>query len=344
MTKKTRYFVIGSALILLLGLSVGLVAYYGGFPGFAAQNTAVPELRYVPNDAAVVAFVNVRDVMNSEFRRKIQTLEPAGSEKGQQEFRDETGINIDTDIDFVLAYMAAGTGGNHRGAVLARGHFIPDKITALLVQHGARTEQYGGATLYEPPEGGKEAPGALTFLEPNLVAVGSIDAVKRMVDARRGGAGDTVMGNAELVKLIQSVQGDSNAWAVGRFDALTGQARLPAQVASQIPAVTWFTASGHVNGGVAGSLSMEAKDEQAAQNLSKVIDGFIALGQLQLGNAGEGAQNLIRSMKLQTSNDGRRVAVSFSLSPELLDALKQLQGGKRGPGTPEPPVPPSVKQ
>ena len=46
---------------------------------------------------------------------------------------------------------------------------------------------------------------------------------------------------------------DSNAWAVGRFDALMSQAKLPEGVASQIPAVKLFSASGHINGGLSGS-------------------------------------------------------------------------------------------
>ena len=33
MTAKTRYFLFGSVLILTVGLSIGLVAYYGGVPG-----------------------------------------------------------------------------------------------------------------------------------------------------------------------------------------------------------------------------------------------------------------------------------------------------------------------
>jgi hypothetical protein len=89
MSNKTRYFLIGSVLVLVVGLSVGLVAYYGGFPGLAlGQGSGPDELRFVPRDASVVAYVNVREVMNSEFRKKILTMQPAGTERGQQEFRD----------------------------------------------------------------------------------------------------------------------------------------------------------------------------------------------------------------------------------------------------------------
>src|SRR4030095_4186471 len=55
--------------------------------------------------AAVVAYANVRDVMNSEFRQKIRKILPDDETKGQEEFQRETGINIEQDIDYVLAWM-----------------------------------------------------------------------------------------------------------------------------------------------------------------------------------------------------------------------------------------------
>ncbi len=72
MTAKTRYFLFGSVLVLILGLSIGLVAYYGGMPsGLFSSAPGPAELKYVPGDAAVVAFANVRDVMNSELRQRL---------------------------------------------------------------------------------------------------------------------------------------------------------------------------------------------------------------------------------------------------------------------------------
>ena len=77
MTKKTRYFMAGSAAILVAGLGTGLVAYYGGgFPSLSASRSGPAELSYVPADAAVVAFANVREVMDSQLRQRLKAVMP----------------------------------------------------------------------------------------------------------------------------------------------------------------------------------------------------------------------------------------------------------------------------
>ena len=80
MTKKTRYFMGGSAAILVAGLGTGLVAYYGGgFPSLSASRSGPAELSYVPADAAVVAFANVREVMDSAAPPAPQGRDAAGA-------------------------------------------------------------------------------------------------------------------------------------------------------------------------------------------------------------------------------------------------------------------------
>src|SRR6188768_2983864 len=104
MTKKTRMFMGGSAAILVAGLGTGLVAYYGGgFPSLSASRSGPAELSYVPADSTVVAFANVREVMDSELRQRIKQVLP--QERGQQEFQEQTGIDIERDIDYVVAAL-----------------------------------------------------------------------------------------------------------------------------------------------------------------------------------------------------------------------------------------------
>src|SRR5262245_31393603 len=101
MTKKTRYFMGGSAAVLVAGLGTGLVACYGGgFPSLSASRSGPSELSYVPADSAVVAFANVREVMDSQLRQRLKVALP--NETGQQEFARETGIDIERDIDYVV--------------------------------------------------------------------------------------------------------------------------------------------------------------------------------------------------------------------------------------------------
>ena len=71
-------------------------------------------------------------------------------ENGQQELQNQTGINIETDIDTVVACMSPGrrdSGHQGAGMVLARGRFDETKIEALMREHGAHVETYNGKRL-----------------------------------------------------------------------------------------------------------------------------------------------------------------------------------------------------
>src|SRR5712692_8870841 len=101
MTKRTRYFMLGSALIVGLGLCTGLVAYYNGELPLFRSRVGPEELAYVPADATGLAYANVREIMNSDFRQKLQASLPTG--QGKEEFFNETGIDLEHDIDSVVA-------------------------------------------------------------------------------------------------------------------------------------------------------------------------------------------------------------------------------------------------
>src|ERR1700741_4513862 len=90
MSNKTRYFVAISGAILAIGLGTGLVASYMGLPVSVFSSAAGPEeLQYVPADAAVVAYANVREVMSSQFRQRFKDIEPSQNDKN--EFEEKTG-------------------------------------------------------------------------------------------------------------------------------------------------------------------------------------------------------------------------------------------------------------
>jgi hypothetical protein len=328
MTPRTRYFVFGALAILLVGLCTGLVAYYSGLPMGAFGRTDTPaELSYVPADAAVVAYCNVQDVMRSQLRQQLQKNMP-DREEGQQEFERETGLNIERDIDRVVGFLVpTDTQDRHRGMVLASGRFDAVRLEGLAREHGGEVTEYKGKRLITraaDEQTGEGVPKSMSvaFLAPGLVAVGDTDSVKLGID-NAGGANITT--NTELMDLVRDID-DSNAWAVGRFDALVKHANLPEGVTSQIPAVKWFSASGHVNGGLSGLLRAEARDEQAGQNLRDVIQGFLALARLQAGNRPE-IQAMVSS--LQVSGSGRTVALSFSLPSEAIEALGAAAGAAK---------------
>ena len=343
MTVRTRYFVVVSLLVIGVGLGTGLVAYYVGFPTSAFLVTGGPEeLRYLPSTSTVVAYADVRDVMASELRQKFrESVAPEAQENGQREFQELTGINIETDIDRVVASLdAVGGSATNRpstGVVLARGRFDEVRIESLMREHGARVETYKGKRLItaetpKPPDVPSDFPPAvpgvppiprtrqsfsLSFVEPGLVAVGTTSLVQHVVDLQTGG-GASALTNEGLMEHVRAA-GTGNVWAVGRFDVLKEHAQLPEAVADRLPPITWFSVSGRIDGGIAASLSAEARDEASANNLRDVVRGFLALAKLQTSNKPE-YQRFVDSLELRGT--GNTVALSLDVPAQVFDALR----------------------
>jgi hypothetical protein len=239
------------------------------------------------------------------------------SENGQAEFEAQTGINIESDIDSVVASLQPQPDGSTGGLVIARGRFSDVKIEALMREHGAQVEEYNGNRIIAQPD---VSPGAgrsiaLTFLEPGLVAVGSGPVVRAAIDLQK--SGDNVTKSPELMALMHSLD-RGNAWAIGRVDALKTNGRLPEQLASQLPAITWFSVSSRVDTDIQGTVRADARDDEAANNLREVVRGFLALVKLQAGSRPE-LQTLVRSLEL--GGTGKTVAVTFSIPGAVLDAF-----------------------
>ena len=328
MTTRTRYFVIASLLVTGVGLSTGLVAYYVGFPAGAFSRRGGPEeLEFVPRDAAVLAYANVQEVMTSELRQKLRQVLPL-HENGQKELQNQTGINIETDIDRVVACLYPDRDSERGGAgmVLARGRFDETKIESLMREHGAHVEDYNSKRLIVADIPSHEAGlFAVSFIEPGLAAIGSAKIVKTAIDLHQAGNNpqtgvQSVTGNDELMDLVRALD-SGNAWAVGRFDALTSRAHLPEDVTSRIPAITWFSVSTHINGGLRGVLRADTRDEEAANNLRDVIRGFLALGKLQAGSRPE-IQAMMQSLEL--GGTGKTVALSFDVPATVFDVIGAL--------------------
>jgi hypothetical protein len=337
MTKRTRLFLAVASGILVVGLGTGLVAaYVGGFQNLAIIGRDGPaELAYVPADARVVAYADVRDVMDSEMRRKLSALQP-GATTGQQHFKEQTGIDLETDIDYVVAALTDMSDSAQRQPplVLAKGRFDEVRIEGSLRDQGGVVEDYKGSRLLVQ----EDNKFAVVFVEPGLVAIGGADAVRRAIDTKA--AGVSVKGNDEVMRLVRDID-DGDAWVVARFDALTG-GRLPVEVASQLPPINWFSAKGFVGAGLDGQLRAETRDEASAQNLQEVIRGFMALGRLQSSQHPEIAEFL---NSVQVSGNGKTVSLSFSLPAEFIDVLGALRAERPRPRpspAPRPSAPPAL--
>ena len=125
---------------------------------------------------------------------------------------------------------------------------------------------------------------------------------------------------------------DGNAWAVGRFDAIARGGRLPDAVASQLPPINWFAATGRINGGVEGVVRAEANTEEAAGDLREVIQGFVALARLQTR---ENTELTAMLNSLQLGGEGKTVSLAFSVPPEMIDLVASMRRAQAEQPTPD---------
>ena len=115
-----------------------------------------------------------------------------------------------------------------------------------------------------------------------------------------------------MMELIADIDQGNNAWAVGRFDAIANQAKLPAEIATKLPAIKTFAVMTHIDGGITGTLRAETKDDESADNLRQVVQGLLALGKMTNDPK---ATALINS--LQLTGTGKTVALSFAVPSEV---------------------------
>lgn len=331
MSKRTRYFLIGSAVVLLLSLGTGLVAYYnGGLPLGLSQGPDA-DLAYLPATAAAVGYADVRSIMSSEFRQKLRQVLPTGEEK--EKLQAELGVDLERDIDTVTAAYLGGGSPFEGAVVIVRGRFNESQIEALALQHGATAEEYRGKKLLtmvggqrmtgEGPAATHHSSGGVAFLEQGVIALGEASALKLAIDA--GATGEDVRKNAELMSVVNDLRGSGNAWFVGKFDAITGHAGIPQQVRDHMPAVNLFAASVNVNGGVRGAVRADARDDKAAEQLRDVVRGALAAGRLM---AGKNPQMDAMLNSMQITGSGKTVGLTFSLPAEFLDVLNGIAAAK----------------
>jgi hypothetical protein len=313
MKKHTRLFLFGAAGVLVVGLGTGLFASIVGVQSLGILPGNGPdELEFVPADVRMVAFANVADVMNSELRQKIREIAPDTDH--DDTFQAETGINIETDLDYVVAFLAAGdNAASGSPTVLARGRFDEFRIRGVMEDDGATLQEYKGRTLIVNSNDRI----AVSFVEPGLVVVGMPAGVRRAIDTKDSGTG--VRDNDVVMQHIKDAD-EGNAWAVARFDALA-QGHLPSEIANRLPKITWFSATASINGGIHGLLKADTRDEASAKDLQDVIRGFVALAKMQVGEM-PAIGDLISSLQLGTQ--GTSVSLGFTISSDIIDALANV--------------------
>jgi hypothetical protein len=339
MTRRTRSFLVGSALIVVVGLCTGLVAFYNGGLPMLSTGPGPAELGYLPASATIIAYANVGEIMKSDVHKRLQAMIPSG--QGRNQLQAEIGVDLEKDIDTVVAGFGAEPASAAPGAppaavasmrdaathtvVLIRGRFDRPRIEALLKEHGGTAEDYKGRQIFEEGVGSmtNSGRGAVSFFEPGLIALGSADALRLAIDTREDG--QSVRKNPDVMKFVAEVDPTANAWITGRLEAVTKGTTLPAEAKERLAAVQWFSVAARLDAGINGVVRAEARDDQSGEDLRSVVRGSLAAARLM---GGQNAKLDLAINSLQISGSGKDVALSFTVPPELLDVANGIAGLK----------------
>lgn len=329
MRKRTRVFLFTAAGVLAVALAAALVAWATRVSAAAA---AADELGYVPATARMVAYVDVRSLMNSPFHdrlRQFQRTNP-GAQDGLEA---QTGVRFDTDVDGVLIASATVDVAVERvqsSLLIARGRFDAARIESLMRGRGGKVDEYRARRLVTVATGTNEA--ALAFAEPGLLIFGPQSSVRDALDAKAG-ATTGLASNRDFMALVNDVS-EGTAWTVAKLDAASGGAPLPPALTNQLPPLDWLAASGRVDTGLHGFVRAEAADTQSAESLRDVIQGFLALAKLQ-GARDPAYRSMLDSVAL--SAVGKSVSLTFEVTPAALDLLTPSRPPALGPAAPRRP-------
>ena len=326
MNKRTRVLLLAAAGVLIASLATGLFAWATRVSAAAAAD----ELAYVPANALMVAYADVRGLMNSPFHerfRQLQRTSPAGAD----DLEARTGIRFDTDVDGVLVASTGGDAPPAEGSLLiARGRFDAVRIEGVMRNRGGQIDQYRGKRIVTVANTANDA--ALAFAEPGLLLFGPQASVRDALDAKAG-ASAGIGSNREFMALVNDVS-DGTAWSVAKLDTPSGRTPFPPALMNQLPPINWFAATGRVDSGLHGRLRAEARDIQSAESLRDVVQGFLALARLQ-GGRDPAYRSMLDSVAL--TSDGTSVSLSFDVTPAALDLLTPSGPGPRGPAAPRRP-------
>jgi hypothetical protein len=336
MTKKTRYFLIGSVGVLVIGLGGGLIAYLAYTRGAGVPAGVPPEVRFVPANAEVVAFANVQQVMNSELRRELVPGVDSDASKGGR-MLNEFGIDLEKQVNRVVAYVEPSAAPNPQeqrpphipnALVLVQGTFDQAQVEKVISNHAGAMEDYNGRKLFVHREDGHEF--AVGLAGADLIAIGQADLVRRAMDRARDGSsgGQNITSNAEMMNLIRDTAG-STAWVVGQFDAVRRRMRLPNEISGQVPPLRMLSVKANVNGGVKATIRAEAGDAAAADQLRDVVRGFISLARIQASGKPD-FENTLKTVEL--SGTDKTVQMSFAVAPDTIRLMaprrRQPEAGK----------------
>lgn len=325
-----RKFVVTStvSMLVIAGIVAGL-AFYSNVVVKASIPNLPQALSYIPANCQVVFGMNVQKFVSSPIFLKFQ--QQHGQEIGTdlQEFITATGINPVTDLYYIVAAGRTNEGKKGAGVVIAiaKGKFDPVRITTFIKSKSKSVPielSYLGAQVLMIPEAdGNKLEKGVAFLSDFEIALGDLDSLKAVLDARAYFAKSGIEANATLSALIKSLDTTQMFWFAGDASSILSKAPTNTPFGGSVSAILNVVGTLNLDEAVVGKVTATAKDPDSAQKLADVVNGLKALGQLAAGDQNPDLVALLNGVTI--SQSGSQVGLSLNFPYDLLERLQQAK-------------------
>jgi hypothetical protein len=223
--RKHRKLLISSLLLLSVAIATGLwlirrgilPAVVRALPGQGPP----PAVRILP-EGDLLFYADLRLVHLAAWRQS----NPVQLEGDYQQFVDQTGIQLERDLDEVgMSRRDAAQGGDVESSEILKGHFDRSRLSAYLRRISSQTEDYRGLTIYSIPNQGHTV--RVSVLDDSTVAVTNMispDPMRGIIDGKQQGVRrrpsllDEYFGRVPLGSL---------AWMIDRVPKSSDAPQLP---------------------------------------------------------------------------------------------------------------------
>lgn len=273
-------------------------------------------LQHTPSSSSIIVSVNLEQLRASPIYQMIWGMAASNAEVQEvlTQMQTEAGFDPNTDLSTMLVALG---GDDEKFAILVEGNFNVEQITTFfgtLADTEMATTQYAGHTVFHNPSETGADKAYFSFVNNNLLAVGTQDELGAVLDVVAG-TGTAVTANEQLNTLCGATDTAGVFWFAGIITP-TMAADL---VGSPMAGMTTVRGNGNLTGGLNVDYYLGTGTADEATAMSTFLQAGIAQARLQPEVAQMGLTGLLDAVTVGSA--ANEVSINVAVPEQTLNQL-----------------------
>ena len=305
--KGAKVLLIGGIALSLVAVATAVAVHVVMRPGRSV---------YLLPDGNVIAYINFTPMHFMNMNTRALTADP-----GYQQFVNETGIQVDRDLENIAISASADGGPSGEAAIIVTGTFDQQRLSSFVQkQDGVQRETYGGKIIFSVPE--KDQSARICVLDSKMVALTlspTAESMHAIIDKSAG--------SGSAPHLFENYYSDvpfaSAMWAIIRVPS----SAVPASASSGLNLNFLKNSVTIVSVRYTGSLRLRgefiAENQADASRIFQAVNGLLAMSKLA-GGPGQNDPDVTAMMNsIEVTQNGNQVVVGIVVPQEVIQKAAQ---------------------